>query len=191
MARLPLLLVTLLTLALSAISPLVSLHGAETNLAFAYVPYRFEAAELWRVEGSGEIGASRLEGRTLHYDFIKGAEAIILRPPDRVFLGRPTKFRLRVRGKAAGHPVVMQLRTHFMTFSKPVGELNAEGEQTIEIEAPPGHDWKWFGGENDGKLHGPLRLGEIRLEAGGAKDAGPWNCSVLRLRGFVHKIASA
>jgi hypothetical protein len=24
--------------------------------------------------------------------------------------------------------------------------------------------WEWSGGENDGKLHGPLRLGEIRFE---------------------------
>jgi len=160
-----------------------SVQGANTNTAFTYVPYRFESGEQWWLEGSGDPGATRLEGRTFHYDFTKGAEAIILRPPDRVLLGMPEKLRLRARGAAKGHPLAMQLRTHFMTFEKAVGEFNGEGEQSLEIEAPPGHGWKWFGGENDGKLHGPLRLGEIRLEAGGRKDAGSLELVAIEVEG--------
>ncbi len=43
--------------------------------------------------------------------------------------------------------------------------------------APPGPGWEWHGGENDGKIHGPLRLGEIGLGAG----TGAASCS-LELR---------
>ena len=57
-----------------------------------------------------------------------------------------------------------------MTFHKVVGELAGPGEQELVVEAPPGPGWQWSGGENDGKLHGPVRLGEIRLESGGNAD---------------------
>ena len=40
----------------------------------------------------------------------------------------------------------------------------------LAIDAPPGPGWQWFDGENDGKLHGPVRVGEIRVESGGRRD---------------------
>ena len=145
---------------------------ADTNAAFAYTAYHFAPGEGWQLRGNGDLGATRLEGRVLHYDFTKGATSIGLGLPDRVLLGRPERLRLRVRGQAKGHPVRVQLRTHFMTFEKVIGELGGAGEMELVFDAPPGHDWRWFGGENDGRLHGPVRLGEIRFEQGGVKDAG-------------------
>jgi hypothetical protein len=163
---------TLVLSLLPVLCPAAALAAAETNVAFSYIAYRFGPEEGWRVRGSGDIGATKLGGRILHFDFTKGAASLGLGLPDHVLLGRPEKIRLRVRGAAKGHPVRVELRTHFMTFEKVVGELTGEGEQELVFDAPPGPGWKWFGGENDGKIHGPLRLGEIRLEAGGLKDSG-------------------
>ncbi len=149
--------------AITLLANLVAASAAETNAAFSYLAYRFAPEEGWRVRASGNAGSTKLEGRLLQFDFTQGASAIGLGLPDRVLLGRPETMRLRVRGAVKGHPVRVQLRTHFMTFEKVVGEFSGEGEQELAFEAPPGHDWKWFGGENDGKIHGPLRLTSVRL----------------------------
>jgi hypothetical protein len=77
-----------------------------------------------------------------------------------------------VRGEAKGHPVRVSFRTHFMTFQKIVGEFTGSGEQELVFAAPPGAGWQWHGGENDGKIHGPLRLGDLQLEANGLAKAG-------------------
>jgi hypothetical protein len=159
-------------LGVALLANLLPASAAETNAAFSYLAYRFGPDEGWHLRGSGDLGATKLDGRVLQFDFTKGAAAIALGLPDRVLLGRPEKLRLRVRGSVKGHSVRVQLRTHFMTFEKFIGELSGEGDQELVFDAPPGSDWKWFGGENDGKIHGPLRLGEIRFEAGAAKDAG-------------------
>ena len=158
--------------AITLFAHLVAATAAETNTAFSYLAYRFAPEEGWRVRTSGNAGSTKLEGRILQFDFTRGASTIGLGLPDRVLLGRPETIRLRVRGSVKGHPVRVQLRTHFMTFEKVVGEFSGEGDQELAFEVPPGHDWKWFGGENDGKIHGPLRLGEIRFEVGAVKDAG-------------------
>ncbi len=146
--------------------------GAETAsaAAVAYPAYRFEDAEGWHARAAGNAGASGLKGKTWSLDFSQGARWLALAPPDRSLLGRPMKFRIRVRGSAKGHPVHLSLRTHFMTFHKAIGEFTGSGEQELVVEAPPGPGWQWSGGENDGKLHGPLRVGEIRLEANGQAD---------------------
>jgi len=135
-----------------------------------YTPYRFAAVEQWEVKASGNPGASRLSGKTWTVDFTHGAEWVSLVPADRVVLGDPVGFRLRLRGGAKGHPVHVYLSTHFMTFHKIAGELAGAGDQELAFDAPPGPDWQWFEGENDGKIHGPIRLGEIRLESGGIRD---------------------
>lgn len=145
--------------------------GAETDVAVSYLAYRFAPEESWHSRGAGEVGATRLEDRTWTLDFSKGADWLALGLPDRSLLTRPAKIRLRVRGSAKGHPVRVLLHTHFMTFHKAVGEFTSANEQELVFDAPPGPGWEWSGGENDGKLHGPLRLGEIRLEASGVKDS--------------------
>ena len=132
------------------------------------VAYRFDPAEGWHARG----GAA-LDGRTLKFDFTRGAGAAGLAPPDLSLLGLPKEVRIRVRGKAEGHPVRVQMATHFMTFEKAVGEFKdaADGTSELAFQAPPGEGWRWFGGENDGKIHGPLRLTGLWLEAAGRKDS--------------------
>ena len=145
---------------------------------------RFTPEERWSPRHWGNGGGTRLDGLTWRYDFTKGAVSLGMAPRDMTLPGRPKEFRLRVRGAAPGHPVRVQLHTHFMTFEKIVGELKDAGGGVSEVvfAAPPGEGWKWFGGENDGKLHGPFRLGGVWLEAAGKKDAGQIEFIDLRAR---------
>ena len=130
----------------------------------SYPAYRFGPEEGWHADGRG--GASRLEGQTWTADFSRGARRLSVRVPDHVLLGNVDKIRLRVRGNAQGHPVLLVLHTHFMTFLKTIGEFAGEGDQELVTDGPPGPGWEWYGGENDGKIHGSLRLGEIALLGG-------------------------
>ncbi len=75
-------------------------------------------------------------------------------------------------GAAIGHPVRLRLATHFMTFEKSIGPFVGEGEGIVEAATPPGEGWHWFGGENDGKIHGPLRITGIYLDKGDKADSG-------------------
>ncbi len=147
-----------------ALSPLLAAGPVRTS----YTAYRFEPQENWQMRAQGDRGASALTGKRLLADFSQGAAWISIAPPDRVLLGNVDKLRLRVRGNASGHPLHWYLRTHFMTFHKVAGEM--AGAQEMVLDAPPGAGWQWSGGENDGKIHGPLRLGEIRIEANGRRD---------------------
>ena len=148
----------------------VPLLSAEADVKTSYVPYHFEPAEQWTVAGSGDIGATRFDGsKRLVVDFSRGADWVSLRPPDRALLGSVDRVRLRLNSGVRGHAVHLLLRTHFMTFRKAIGDLSG-GPQEISTDGPPGPGWTWFGGENDGKLHGPVRVGEIRIESGGRKD---------------------
>ncbi len=151
----------------------------EARVNAAYTAWQFAPEEGWHMAGAGPLGAAKLEGKKWELDFTQGATWIALRPPDRCLLGTVDKIRLRVRGAAKGHPVQLRLHTHFMTFHKVLGEFAGEGEQELVVEAPPGPGWEWSGGENDGKLHGPLRVAEIRVEAGRAKDRCTLECISL------------
>ncbi len=131
-----------------------------------YPAYQFKPEEGWHTRADGNGGASRLEGRNWTADFSQGARWVSLGVPDHVLLGNADKIRLRIRGNAKGHPVRLVLHTHFMIFQKVIGEFTGEGEQELVTDGPPGAGWEWHGGENDGKIHGPLRLGEIALGAG-------------------------
>ena len=135
-----------------------------------YPAYRFGPDEGWHLRAEGNAGASRLQGQSFTADFSQGASSLTLGLPDHVLLGDLDRLRLRVRGRAPGHPVRLVLHTHFMTFYKTIGEFTGDGDQELVTEAPPGPGWEWHGGENDGKIHGPLRLGEIQFLRGDHKD---------------------
>jgi hypothetical protein len=143
----------------------------ESVARVSYPAYRFGPEEGWNTRADGNGGASRLEGRTWRADFSQGARGVSLGVPDHVLLGNVDKIRLRVRGSAKGHPVRLVLHTHFMTFQKTIGEFTGDGEQELVTDGPPGPGWEWHGGENDGKIHGPLRLGEIGLQGGSSGTA--------------------
>ena len=144
---------------------LVNIQNAIARVS--YPAYRFSPEEGWHTRADGNGGASRLEGKMWTADFSQGARWLSLGVPDHVLLGNVDKIRLRVRGDAEGRPVRLVLRTHFMTFQKTIGEFAGEGEQELVTDGPPGPGWEWHGGENDGKIHGPLRLAEIGLAGNG------------------------
>jgi len=143
---------------------------------------RFAPDEGWRCHAAGPGGTTRLDGRRLRLDFSQGASNIVVWPPDTSLLGLPQELRIRVRGKAPGHPVRLRLPTHFMSFEKTIGEFAGEAESELAVPAPPGEGWRWFGGENDGKLHGPLRIGGITFDAAEKKDIVELELVEIRVR---------
>jgi hypothetical protein len=129
-----------------------------------HVPYRFLPAEGWSLRAQGPAGTSRLNGRMLRLDYTQGAQSFAVAPPDRVLPGDVDQVWLRFYGSPRGLPVRLSLRTHFMTFHRSMGSLDGDGHLELTAAGPPAVGWEWSGGENDGRLHGPLRIGEIRFE---------------------------
>ena len=142
--------------------------AAAPQVSTSYIPYRFADSEGWRVMGSGDIGSTRLDHGKLTLDFTRGASWLGIAPPDRVLLGNVGKVRIRVTSSSASHPLHLYLRTHFMTFHKILNMQ--EGQPEVVFDGPPGAGWQWESGENDGKIHGPIRVGQIRFEANGKSD---------------------
>lgn len=137
-----------------------------------YAAAQFAADEEWRLRVNGAVGNSSLTGRELRFDFSAGAASIGIVPQEFSLLGNPQEIRIRVKGSAPGHSVRMQIATHFMMFEKTIGEFGGDDISEIVTQAPPGEGWRWYGGENDGKRHGPLRIRGIHLDAAGKKDSG-------------------
>ena len=143
---------------------------------WTYTAMRFEPGEGWHSTTDGKGAKSRLSGKTWRFDFTTGGEWAGITPRDVSLLGTPKQFRIRFRGDASNHTARLRLATHFMAFERNIGEAKPvagrEGEQEFVSPAPPGEGWKWYGGENDGKLHGPLRITGLFLECNGKRDAG-------------------
>ena len=63
-----------------------------------------------------------------------------------------------------------------MTFEKNIGGpqpvAGEAGVQEFVTAAPPGEGWRWYGGENDGRLHGLLRITRLSLDCTGKRDLG-------------------
>ena len=145
-----------------------------------YVAARFAPEEGWSLRSEGDRGASRLEGNRFAYDFTKGAGCIGLVPREYSLLGTPTQVTLRAKGQAKGHSARMQIATHFMHFEREIGPFGEDG--TLVTHAPPGEGWRWYGGENDGKIHGPLRLRGILLDRGMVGDTGQLDLIDVRVK---------
>jgi hypothetical protein len=152
------------------LSPTKASSEGIKEVPFSYVVFNFQAGEGWRLSAEGEKGSSVLNENSLLLDFTKGAKSLSISPTPISMLGRVEKIRLKVRGSAKDHPVHFYIQTHFMTFHKVVGKLSQSGEQELVFDAPPGNDWLWRDGENDGEVHGPLRLMEIKIEGNNSSD---------------------
>ena len=150
-------------------------HTAEYSAA------RFATEEGWRLGVHGPGGSSSLNGRTLRFDFSQGAASVGIVPAEFSLLGNPEQIRIRVKGSAPGHPVRLLIATHFMTFEKTIGEFRGDEISEIVVDAPPGAGWRWYGGENDGKRHGPLRIRGIYLDAGDERDSGTLELQEIRV----------
>ena len=155
------------------------------EVPFSYIVYNFNASEGWRLSSEGDKGASDLKGKSLTLDFTKGAGSVSISPTPISMLGRVEKIHLRVKGSAGNHPVHFYIQTHFMMFHKVVGKLSGSGEQEIVFDAPPGNEWLWNDGENDGKVHGPYRLLEIKIEGNNTKDESRLELINLSVEGKI------
>lgn len=92
----------------------------------------------------------------------RGKDVSVYFPP-RTLPGNLEKITLR--GNATGSPAqlkaTLHAHTHFMIFYKEVEAILENDSFTLTTALPPENGWKFEGGENDGKIHGPLRLGTI------------------------------
>jgi len=79
-------------------------------------------------------------------------------------LGQAKTLTLTLRSNAPGAVIKMRLGSHFQTFEREIGTLKG-GLQTFTVPAPPS-GWRYYGGENDGKVHPPLRVSSLILEKG-------------------------
>ncbi|MHB8957398.1 MAG: beta-galactosidase [Pirellulaceae bacterium] len=156
--------------------------SGETTSVNEYTVFDFDDDEHWRMRADGNAGASSWQERRWTLDFSHGAKAISLIPREVSLLGDPSEIRIRARGKTAGHSVRLQIATHFMTFEKTIGQLTGEGPYELVVGAPPGEGWRWHGGENDGKRHGPLRLRALTVIPTGQADAATLELIDVRVK---------
>ena len=161
------------------------IEGIAKEIPFSYIVFNFNANEGWKLTSEGEKGKSSLKGKTWSLDFTKGAKSISISPTLISLLGTVEKIHLKVRGTAKDHLVHIYIQTHFMTFHKVVGKLSGTDEQELIFDAPPGNDWLWHSGENDGKIHGPFRLMEIKIEGNNIKDEGQLELISISIDGKV------
>jgi len=162
--------ITFLTGLGAILSPLKSSAPVTKEVPFSYTVFNFNHIEGWRLSEEGEKGSSELNEKSWRLDFTQGAKSISISPTPISMLGRVEKIHLKVRGTTNDHPVHIYIQTHFMTFHKVVGKLSGSGEQDLVFNAPPGNDWLWKEGENDGEVHGPLRLLKIEIEGNNIRD---------------------
>lgn len=134
----------------------------------SYAAASFVSAEEWCCcADEAHAGETCLQGKTWVADFSRGAAVLSLRPRAYTLLGTPVRFVLRVRGTAEGCRLTIHIGTHFMTFCRTSEPLSCDNDHEIVFEAPPGPGWKWYGGENDGQLHGPMRITQLDLLSSG------------------------
>jgi hypothetical protein len=151
--------------------------GSTGMISTEYTYLRFDPSEKWQLRIDGPASAAGLRNKTLTFDFSTGAKSIGLVPRDVSMLGQPEEIRLRFRGDTAGHRLRLQLLSHFMSFDRTIEPVAGEGLHVVRIPAPPGEGWRFSGGENDGKLHGPLRVAGLFVEAERGGGASPTRSS--------------
>jgi hypothetical protein len=155
------------------------------EVPFTYTVFNFNSSEGWLLSAEGDKASSSLSGRNLTLDFSGGAKSLSISPTPVSMLGRVEKIRLKVKGRAKDHAVHLYIQTHFMIFHKVAGRLSGAGVQELVIDAPPGNDWLWMEGENDGQIHGPLRLLEIKIEGNSLKDTCRLELISLSIEGKI------
>lgn len=163
-------LISFFTVIGTLLSTVCSSAADAKEVPFSYTVFKFSAGEGWNLTADGEKGNSVLKEKSLYLDFTKGAKSLSISPTAISMLGRVEKIRLKVKGTTRDHAIHFYIQTHFMTFHKVVGKLSGSGEQELVFNAPPGNDWLWKEGENDGEVHGPLRLMEIKIESNDIRD---------------------
>ena len=117
----------------------------------------------YRVTDFGLGTANGITGGIWHVDFTK-TDSVSLNS-SLSLLGKPRTLTLSLRGGSPGNVLKMTLGSHFQTFSRTIGTLDGK-EQTFTIPMPPGNDWSFANGPNDGEVRLPLRIASLTLERG-------------------------
>ena len=135
-------------------------------------------AKNWNLWGGGKETKLTLHPRKesheyapveLTLDFSDPSRAISLNLPQRTLPGIPKEIVLKGKGDATGLKARLHVYTHFMTFYKELTATATDEGFEFSSQMPPDNDWSYTGGENDGKIHGPLRLGRIELRSSESK----------------------
>jgi hypothetical protein len=151
-------------------------------LTSEYVASTFGLSQGWHYASGGDGGSDfSLSNGRWHYDFSGGAPWQSLMPEPFSLLGNPQEILLHLRGSTGGHRLKIRLLTHFMVFEYDIGPLE-QGGHTLSMPAPPAEGWRWFGGENDGKLHGPLQVSGLLLEGNDSRDTGDIELIDIRVK---------
>jgi len=136
-----------------------------------WTAFNFATDEIWHTWGENGANSKYSKG-VWNVNFANGGTGV-LSAIDTCLPGTPKKIRIRFKGDAAGRKLRLRMTTHFMHFDRDLGEAKPvagkPGEFEFVTHAPPGDGWRWFGGEDDGKLHGPLRIRQLFLDANGKK----------------------
>ena len=122
-----------------------------------YTVLDFSAEAGWQ-RRSNNPGESYNAGVVVH-----GAGTAHLAAPSTTLLGEPQTLTLRLSTETPGTTVSMRLWSHFQAFDRELGIIKEAGEHQLTAYLGPMTDWKHSGGQNDGAIHGGLRLGEVYL----------------------------
>ena len=109
-------------------------------------------AAVWREDGLLEADFSRCDTVSLYTKV--------------ALFGIPQKLALAVEGGRAGNKVTIEFGSHFQRFGKELGALDG-GPKVFTVAGPP-DGWCYWGGENDGQLHLPLRFERLAITRGDA-----------------------
>jgi len=101
-------------------------------------------------------------------------------PPSTTLLGDPEKLKVVLETDGSEGEVRIVCASHFQSFEKILLLPRKSGRRILETEVPP-RSWRYFGGENDGRLHGPVRLTGVEVRGRGRKGV-----RLLEVRAVTH-----
>ena len=87
-------------------------------------------------------------------------------PSSTTLLGDPERLKVVLDTDGSEGEVRVVCASHFQSFEKRLPLPRQGGRRVLETEVPP-RSWRYFGGENDGRLHGPIRLTAVELKGRG------------------------
>jgi len=109
-----------------------------------------------------EYSIAEFSARRIDYDFSQAATETVV-SDDLSLLGDPRSMRLVFDSDGSGHEVVVTLYSHFQTFERTLGRLDQAGQVVLDVPLQGMVGWSHYGGEDDGIVRLPLRLGTVRI----------------------------
>jgi hypothetical protein len=112
-------------------------------------------------------------GHGMTLGFGPGEDTAWFHPGEQALLGQPRTLVLEVEVRDASVRPVLHCASHFQHFERVLDPVPPSGTGTVRVSVPvPPADWRYYGGQNDGNLHGPIRLVRIGARPAATGDAG-------------------